>query len=64
MKHRVTLLVAPFRTIANASGMTATAISVFLRTPHRSMPNLMIEEADRNNVIAYIMSLRADPTSR
>ena len=40
--------------------MTATALAVWLRTPHKSMPNLMIAPQDRNNVIAYIVSLRDD----
>jgi hypothetical protein len=38
--------------------MTALALNVFLRTPHRSMPNLVISDGDRDNVIAYILSLR------
>jgi hypothetical protein len=33
-------------------------IGVFLRTPHRNMPNLVISDSDRDNVIAYILSLR------
>ena len=40
--------------------MTGTALSVWLRTPHKSMPDLIIEQEDRNNVIAYIVSLRDD----
>jgi mono/diheme cytochrome c family protein len=47
-----------FRAIANTPGMTALALTVFLRTPHRDMPNLVISDADRDNVIAYILSLR------
>jgi hypothetical protein len=47
-----------FRAIANTPGMTALALNVFLRTPHRSMPNLVISDGDRDNVIAYILSLR------
>jgi mono/diheme cytochrome c family protein len=47
-----------FRAIANTPGMTALALTVFLRTPHRNMPNLVISDSDRDNVIAYILSLR------
>jgi hypothetical protein len=47
-----------FKSIANAPGMTATALTVFLRTPHRNMPNLIISGSDRGNVIEYILSLR------
>lgn len=50
---------ASFRVIANTPGMTGTALAVFLRTPHKEMPNLMIEAGDRADVIAYILSLRA-----
>lgn len=49
---------APFRVIASAPGMTGTAIAVWLRTPHKDMPNLVIEPGDRADLIAYIVSLR------
>jgi mono/diheme cytochrome c family protein len=49
---------ATFKTIANTPGMTATAIAVWLQTPHATMPNLMIETSDRDDVIAYITSLK------
>ena len=52
---------ATFKTIANTPGMTGTALSVWLRTPHTSMPNLIIEAEDHDNVIAYIVSLRERP---
>ena len=51
---------ATFATIANTPGMTGTALAVWLRTPHKSMPDLMLEPEDRNNVIAYIVSLRTE----
>ncbi len=49
---------ATFKTIANTPGMTATAILVWLQTPHPTMPNLMIATSDRDDVIAYIISLK------
>ncbi len=52
---------ATFKTIANSPGMTGTALAVWLRTPHKSMPNLVIEAEDRSNVIAYILSLKDAP---
>lgn len=55
---------ATFYLIANTPGMTGIAISAWLRTPHKSMPDLIIASEDRNNVIAYILSLRSDPTPR
>ena len=36
-----------FTEVANAPGMTGIAINVWLQTPHRSMPNLIIEPRDR-----------------
>ena len=50
--------VTPFKTIANTPGMTPTAILVWLQTPHPTMPNLMIDADDKEDVIAYIASLK------
>lgn len=47
-----------FKTIANTPGMTAMALTIFFRTPHRDMPNLVLTDEDRDNVIAYILSQR------
>lgn len=55
--------VATFRRIANTPGMTGTALAVWLRTPHRDMPNLIITAEDRADLIAYIVSLR-QPAAR
>lgn len=52
--------IATFKVIANTPGMTGIALAVWLQTPHASMPNLVIPAEDRNNLIAYIVSLR-DP---
>ena len=51
-------LATPFQAIANTKGMTATALTVFFRTPHKVMPNLIIKGDDAANVIAYILSLK------
>ena len=50
--------VATFEVIANTPGMTAMALSVWLTTPHRNMPNLILSAQEREDVIAYITSLR------
>jgi mono/diheme cytochrome c family protein len=50
--------VATFEVIANTPGMTAMALSVWLTTPHRKMPNLILSTQERDDVIAYITSLR------
>jgi cytochrome c2 len=50
--------VASFKEIANSPGMGEIALSVWLRTPHKTnMPNLVLEPNDREDVIAYIVSL-------
>jgi mono/diheme cytochrome c family protein len=48
----------PFKAIANTPGMTATALTVWFRTSHPTMPNLIIEQDDADDVIAYILGLR------
>ncbi|MGI9423199.1 MAG: c-type cytochrome [Hyphomicrobiaceae bacterium] len=48
----------PFQAIADTSGMTGTALTVFFRTPHKSMPNLIIAGDNADNIIAYILSLK------
>src|SRR3954469_11495212 len=46
-----------FEAIAHTPGMTGTALSVALRTSHETMPNLMFEADELQNLIAYILSL-------
>ena len=50
-----------FEAIANARGMTATALRAFLMTPHPTMPNLILSPQEAGDVIAYIVSLRDRP---
>jgi mono/diheme cytochrome c family protein len=50
----------PFRTIAETKGMSEMALSVSLQTPHRAMPNIMLDPQERADVIAYILSLKGD----
>jgi tetratricopeptide (TPR) repeat protein len=47
-----------FKTVANTPGMNALALTVWLRTSHPTMPNLIIEPNDLDDVVAYIASLR------
>lgn len=49
----------PFKAIADTRGMTETALVVWFRTPHPTMPNLIIAGEDMDNVIAYIISLKS-----
>ena len=47
-----------FAAIANTSGITPTALYVFLTTSHPSMPNIMLTRNEISDVIAYILGLR------
>jgi hypothetical protein len=38
--------------------MTATALTVWLTTSHPTMPNIVIEPNDMDNVVAFILSLK------
>jgi mono/diheme cytochrome c family protein len=46
-----------FEAIAHTPGMTSTALTVALRTSHQTMPNLMFEADELQNLIAYVLSL-------
>jgi mono/diheme cytochrome c family protein len=46
-----------FHAIANTPGMTAIALRVALQTSHQTMPNLMFEAQEMDNLSAYILSL-------
>ena len=52
------LTAPPLKDVANTPGMTETALTVWLRTSHPTMPNIIVEPADMDNVIAYILSLK------
>jgi mono/diheme cytochrome c family protein len=47
-----------FRHVADTSGMTATALQVWMQTSHPTMPNIIVAPKDMRNVIAYILSLK------
>ena len=49
-----------FREVANTKGITERALYVWLQSGnHESMPNFIIDPRDLDDVIAYIMSMRA-----
>lgn len=52
-----------FKTVADTPGITRTALSVFLQTPHPTMPNLIVGGEDADNLIGYILSLKGDGSS-
>jgi mono/diheme cytochrome c family protein len=47
-----------FYAIAAERTTSPMGLNVFLLTPHPTMPNFIIADQDRRNVIAYIMSFR------
>ena len=47
-----------FKDVANTPGMTGTALTVWLTTSHPTMPNIIVEPHDMDNVIAFILSLK------
>jgi mono/diheme cytochrome c family protein len=46
-----------FQRIADTPGMTATALTVALRTSHRTMPNIMLDEKETREIIAYLTGI-------
>src|SRR5471030_1224753 len=47
-----------FAAIANQPSTTALSLKVFLKTSHRSMPNLVIAPEQADNLVDYILSLK------
>jgi len=60
-QRAVRLDVAPgFDEIAANPQTTAISLRAFLQQSHPTMPNLVLTEAERDNVIAFILSLRQE----
>jgi len=49
-----------FYEVADDPAVTALSLRVFLRTPHATMPDLMLSPDETDDIIAYILSLRQD----
>jgi mono/diheme cytochrome c family protein len=47
-----------FSNLAKWPGMTDVALWAWLQSPHRNMPDLVLDNDQRNNVITYILSLK------
>src|SRR5262245_14258291 len=47
-----------FVSVANTPGITARALAVWLETSHPTMPNFIIPAESKDDLIAYIMSLK------
>lgn len=48
----------PFAAVAVTPGMNGRALAAWLQTSHPTMPDFLIAQTDRDNVIAYILSLQ------
>jgi mono/diheme cytochrome c family protein len=48
-----------FADIVASPGLTATAIRVWLQTPHPTMPNIKLDAQDKDSIVAYLLSLKA-----
>src|SRR5262245_52834944 len=51
-----------FTSVATTPGMSGRALAVWLDNSHPTMPNFILHAEERNNVIAYIMSLKPPPS--
>jgi mono/diheme cytochrome c family protein len=47
-----------FATVVRTPGMTEMALRVWLQSPHPTMPNLLLTDQQKDDVIAYLMSLK------
>jgi mono/diheme cytochrome c family protein len=47
-----------FADIAESPGLTATAIRVWLQTPHPTMPNIRLGNDEKDGIVAYLLSLK------
>lgn len=47
-----------FQDVADDPAVTAMSLGVFFRSPHETMPDLILSQAETDNVIAYILSLK------
>ncbi len=53
-----------FQDMADNPAITAIGPRGFLRTPHETMPDLILAAAETDNVIAYILSLKQPDQKR
>jgi len=49
-----------FTSVAKTSGMTGRDLAAWLDSSHPPMPNFMLHAEQRDNVIAYILSLKSE----
>ena len=49
-----------FEAIANTAGVTGISLAAALRSSHENMPGFVLSVAEKDNVIAYILSLKRE----
>ena len=54
-------LAPSFPQVARLPSTTALALNVFLQTSHVRMPNIQLTRSERNDLVAYILSLKERP---
>jgi len=59
-ENSINPLAPPFAIIAATKGISAMALNVALQTPHRAMPNIMLDSQERADVVAYILTLKSN----
>jgi len=47
-----------FVDVAKSPGMTPLALRVWLQSPHPTMPNIILTDEQKDDVIAYLLSLK------
>lgn len=52
--------VPTFKAVADDPAVTAAALKAFFATPHVEMPDLMFSDAESDNLVAYILSLKSE----
>lgn len=58
-EYGLSLVGAPaFQELAENPEITELSLRVLLQTPHRDMPDLILDAEETDDIIAYIMSLR------
>jgi len=51
----------PFASVAAEPSITELSLRAFLRTPHWTMPNIIVQPDDAGDIADYILSLRPKP---
>ncbi|MFN0190926.1 MAG: c-type cytochrome [Aestuariivirga sp.] len=49
-----------FEDVANSPGRTAIALTVWFRSSHPTMPNIVLSDTQMHDVIEYILSLKKE----